>query len=382
MNTRHFVFLPLCFLAAACGPSSEEKIEQEESFYRYDIRLDDPKVDFYDQVESIKLLGLEETDESLLRPFLKYLPTDDEILIVDEGEGTVCRYSKQGEYIDKFNHKGDGPQEYAGMQNTFWDGAALVTFDSRNDELLYFSISGDFLESKKIPTSAMHILKKEGEWYLSKSNVMEEDSLRFNVITLDENMQLKKRLMPVGATDPFPIMGSISDFRVFNDKILYNTMVADSVFMVEADTVKPYMSFSFGEDWFWTDEMKEDAGLAMSSIEQSDKVWVFTWFMTDNRVEIGYNITFEEHRKGFIDRATGRFYHYSGEEEEKIPLQYIDVEEGSNTFLGVTTFEGIEQIVEKVDESQIEVLGSLSLDDMLNMENPTLIWITYKTTVE
>lgn len=382
MNARHFVFLPLCFLAAACGSSSEEKIEQEESFYSYDIRLDDPKVDFYDQVESIKLLGLEETNESLLKPYLVYLPTDDEILIVDEGEGTVFRYSKEGEYIDKFNHKGEGPQEYATMQDTFWNGNALVTLDKGNKELLSFTINGEFISSEKIPTTVMHALKNGDSWYWSKGNVLDVDSLKYNLLVADENLEIQQYLKPLGRTDPFPIMSSVNDLREFKGKILFNMPVSDSVFVVKKDSVAPYIHFNFGEDWFWTDEMKEDAGLAMSSIGQSDKVWVFSWFLTDNRVEIGYNITFEEHKKGFIDRATGRFYHYSGEEEEKIPLQYIDVEEESNTFLGVTTFEGIEQIVEKVDESQIEVLGSLSLDDMLNMENPTLIWITYKTTVE
>ena len=382
MNTRLYLMLPLVLLVAACGSAPKENASTEASFYSYPIDRNAPKVDFYDQIESVRLLGLEETDESLLQPFLVHLPTDNELLIVDEGSGVVYRYSKQGEYIDKFSHKGDGPEEYAGMQNTFWDGTALVTFDNRNSELLSYTATGEFISAEKLPTRVMHVMKRGNTWYWSKGNILNEDSLKYNLLVADEALKIQQYIKPVGEADPFPIMGSINDLRTFNDKILFNTLISDSVFVVETDTIAPFIHFDFGDEWFWTEEMRGDAGMAMGAIEQANKVWVFNWFLTNDRVELSYNLSFNDSRRGFIERKTGKFYHYSGEALEKIPVQYFGVDDTADAFFGTTNFEGLEKIVEGLDESQIEVLGSLSLEDMLNMENPTLIWVTFKPTVE
>ena len=102
-------------IGVACS-SPEEKQEVKlklDDFQTYTIDVDATPVRFSEQVEAVEVTYLEETEASLLDYSYRMSLFEDKLVFPSGRKGDVYVYSRQGEYISHFNHKGDGPGEYS-----------------------------------------------------------------------------------------------------------------------------------------------------------------------------------------------------------------------------------------------------------------------------
>ena len=81
----------------------------------------------------VDFIKLEVTENSMIRNIRDVIIADDYVLVDDYSEG-VFRFSKDGKFLNKIGKKGNGPQEYLYILQTF--------LDEKNNEILLFTGRG------------------------------------------------------------------------------------------------------------------------------------------------------------------------------------------------------------------------------------------------
>ncbi|MFT6871687.1 MAG: hypothetical protein ACJAVN_000689 [Roseivirga sp.] len=380
------VTMPICFLALLClfACQSKQSIENlpDQGPSVYTIDLNAKSVGFLDQIESISIFSFEETSESLLSMNSFFFDYEDGVIVVQEGEGTVFVFDKQGSFVSKFERKGDGPEEYKSMQNTVYRDGFIETYDMQKQRLVRYSLEGDFLSELKLPYRAMHVLHEDDKYLLSMGNKSEGDSANYNLIILDEEAQVLSKGLPIDKPVPFPIATGINEFKRVDDQVVFNALLTDSLMLIDGLEAKPFIKFDFGDDWFWTEEMYADGGKAMSAIsqavEEDGKVWIYTWAIGPNRIEMSYNTSFSNSRNGYVDRATGEFHHYDygGWGDGKPQIRVVRFE--GDELLLMMTSDTLDPLVQKLGEDKYRVLGGVSLERIMESENPVMVWVKFK----
>jgi len=107
-------FLFIFFIGFCCSNKKNDFFNKED----YDIilpinvELDDDLVSFYDIFDSISIIQLETSKESLINSIDKILFNKDTIFVMDKKQGCIFLFNSNGKYINKLSQQGNGPEEY------------------------------------------------------------------------------------------------------------------------------------------------------------------------------------------------------------------------------------------------------------------------------
>ena len=110
----------LC-LVSCSGPKEQPKTSEanSETFQSYQLSINSEKKELASLIESIEVIPLEETDQSLLTSASRVIKYGDEYLVVNKGDEEIVFFDSDGNYLKTFNRLGEGPREYKSI-NTFW----------------------------------------------------------------------------------------------------------------------------------------------------------------------------------------------------------------------------------------------------------------------
>lgn len=306
-NTLALLLLIFVSVFSCQSKSTVESAAVESTVYKIDLKAE--SVDFLSQVESISVFGFEETEYSLLNQSSFFYNYEDGVLVIDEFSGTVYVFDTEGSYLKKFNRIGNGPEEYASMQNTVYRDGLIETYDPTTQKMMQYDLDGNFLDELKLPYRATHAFYENGHYLLSIANEYKVDTTSHKIVFVNLEGKEYAKALPFDTPPPFPLRTTINDFRMAGERLLYTTtFFLDSVLLVDGTDVKPFIRFDFGEDWFWNEEMFANEE-AMSFVNDVQKVWVYTWVLGPGRIEMTYSTGFSEPIRGYIDRSTGQFYH-------------------------------------------------------------------------
>lgn len=378
MKNTYFLLLLILVLVLSCQPKGlEESPPSLESFvYKMDLKA--KSVDFLSQVESISVFGFEETEHSLLNPSSLFFNYEDGVLVVNEGSGTVYVFDVEGSYVKKFNRKGNGPEEYRSMHNTVYRDGLIEIYDVTGQKIMQYSLDGGFLSALRLPYKATHAIFNDGHYLLSIGHVLKGDTTSYKIALMDLEGKEYARALPFDTPPPFPALTDANDFRMAGNKLLFSTaLLTDSIWQVDGTDVKPFIRFDFGEDWFWTEEMYAD-GNAMSAVSGANKVWIYTWVLGPERIEMTYNTDFIEPRRGYVDRSTGQFYHYKFNAWGGKNPDIRNVRFEGNELLMIMTPDLLEVFMTELGGEKCEITVDISLKDLLASENPLMVNVRFK----
>lgn len=379
MKITDSILLPflvlLCLSACQSEQSSESLPDLGPSVYTIDLNAE--SVEFIDQIESISIFGFEETEESLLNSSSLFFKYEDGVVVVDEVSGSVYKFDDSGTYVSKFNRMGGGPEEYQSMQNTGYRDGLLETYDISKQRIVRYDLEGAFLSALTLPYRATHAFFKDGRYLLSIENEYRPDSINHRVSFLDLEGKEYARALPIDTPPPFPMRTNINDFRMAEGQLLYAALLTDSVLVIDDTEVKSFIRFDFGEDWFWTDEMYANEN-AMGALGSTDKVWLFTWMLGPDRVEMTYSISFSEIRRGYIDRATGQFFHYKFNAWEGAAPDIRSIRFEEDELLVIMTPDVLDVFISELGEERYEVDGGISVKRIMESENPMMVRVRFK----
>ncbi|OEK05456.1 6-bladed beta-propeller [Roseivirga misakiensis] len=381
MNRLKLLPVLFLYLALSCQDKKAEVITNDDSFRTYKIEMDAQKTDFLDQVESIEILGLEETSVSLLKPTALYFTHQDGVVVIDEDAGDVTSFNKLGEFVSHFNKKGRGPKEYAYMSSSNFRDGFIETFVYEGEKLMQFDLSGNFIQKIDFPYPMDDALFFDDGYLLGMGFPIGMDSVKHNLIMTDAQLKPTSYALPLNKPGGIPVTPPNNDFQLFNDKALFNPFWTDSIYQIKDGVVKPYVHFDFGDDWLWKEFplTRNLDGKTMDAMNKSGKIWGYTMVYGEDRIEIEYTYSFEQPpRQGYIDKASGTFYHYEHKwiESERIPL--VPIRFKGKKLISLVTPDAIEELVSAVGNDNTNLLGSVSLEQISESENPVLVWVNFK----
>ncbi len=139
MRTLLLTVVVLSFFA--CG-----KIAETSSFIHEVLIPEIPgeAIKLSDLVDSVKLITLETTDQSIIGRIDEVLFFNELIIIRDGITDAILLFDEGGNFLSKINKKGRGPGEYLGLDKIMLDSQSeqIVIFDNLSDKMIYYSLNG------------------------------------------------------------------------------------------------------------------------------------------------------------------------------------------------------------------------------------------------
>lgn len=363
------------FLLVGCsGPKNEEGVQapNPETFQSYQLSIDAERKSFSSLIESIEVVPLEETDNSLLTSASRVLKLKDEYLVINKGDEEVVFFDSEGKYLRTFRQLGQGPGEYRAI-NSFWvQDDKLFIYERWRSTIFSYTLEGEFLESKKLPFQVGHVIGYEDEFLVEFNYTIIEDSLMYKFGVLNGEMELTEKYLrtdeAVGNIDDSPENSVFS----YNNGILLTRMYSDSVYYYKHGQFEPFIHFEFGEDWYW----KNGAAFSEDKISSSYKAWEIDISLSEKYAYVWTVVGFSHYDYFIIDRATGK-------------SARVDLRKGS-AFSSIVTdlgWEGDRWLVSMLPEDLLQLCEELgyeflNIDQISRSENPALVKVKFKDGAE
>ncbi len=178
---------------------AENRIELKNS-----IMADDSPL--YNLVDSVILIQLETSSESVVYTFLKMDIGREYIYIIDNYEGgSVAIFRKDGKFIKRLEH-GNGPGELILPLSLRYDEIRDELLVCQPHALKKYTSNGDFIEEYYHDYTISDIIPfKSGNGYMACQNENHNSSREFSLLWMDSNFNIKKSLILEQQTKPYII---------------------------------------------------------------------------------------------------------------------------------------------------------------------------------
>ncbi|MFY0592877.1 6-bladed beta-propeller [Roseivirga sp.] len=367
------------------GSCSGEKTTQEESslplidgFQSYSLDIKAEDIGLSELIESIEIMRLEETPESLLG-YVRQIEFYQNQMIVPGREGNIYIFSEGGDFIRKINRKGEGPEEYSGWNDVWLQNGQICVF-TYDRHIKRYDVEGNFISAERVPQNATHLHPFNGGYALDMNYSFTNDSLKYMVTILDNEMKVSNTFLPF---EKFPDFGiSMSNKSVFpvGDDVFFLQLGKDSVYRIGADSLMPYIHYDFGEDWYFQPGVEFNS-MMMVEAEKSGQVWFMNNRIGENYIYLTAVSGAPAH-KFFIDRRSKSIVKIddSSYADQRYGISSIGWD--GDDFLFTMQSTQLESLLGKLDESEFQFIGDASLEVIESSENPVLIRMKLKDNLD
>lgn len=374
------VVLLLCW-SCQSNESTETVRDTSDQFTSYNLKIDPPKVKWTDLIDEIKIVGLEETEESLLGKIDNLTITESLIVYGRPGENTMYFFDRNGKFINKFNRKGNGPEEYTNLWGYWLDGDKVRIHDPGHKRVVDYSFTGEFLSETAIPYLANHVAGDDTGLWLDMTTSYAKDSIytrlvRYELPSKQESYYLQKDRM-----SKFILQSTLNSFKPYKQGLVFKEFLSDSVYLIQDGRYQPFVHFNFGEEYFWKGKaLSYGFQEGMAEIQRSGKVWQISPVIGEHFVFLNCNTnsSVRTYKSYLLDRS-------SGNQVELDLTKNQDESYNISTHLwfkdrlvvSISPSE-IGELLEELDTSQYSFEEGSSLTGIEPSENPVLMWIKFK----
>lgn len=379
-----FILLISCVYGCGDGTTeiSSEPDEVSDEFRAYALDVDKSTIPFADVVDEVELMKLEETEESLLSSVFRVSEVGDKFIFPGD-KGDIYAFSNKGEFLSKFNHKGDGPEEYSGIRTIWMEGDSIALYDGQKQIIHWYDHNGKHLKELKMPEHAGHIYPYDGGYALDMTFTAISDSLKYKVLILDKDLETKDLLLPYDQLVPFPMTSTVNSFGRINGKLMFKSVFDDTAYFIGSDSPEPFFQIDFGDKYLWNDKsLYENGQAAMEAIPSGKGVWVFMPSVGPRQIFLRYNTSFQGSGMILIDRKSGNYVSLDNSKntEEKYGLGVVTWM-GDRLLFSVQSSD-VADFLGELDEGQYSFREGTTLESIESSENPLLMWVKFKTSFE
>ena len=380
---RVFSALLIAALFTACGGGKEGATEVAQQtnneFKVIPLSIESDKRKLSEMIESIEIMGLEETDEGLLSGVYGISETNGRIIFPSGSEGNVFVYSNEGKFISTFNRQGDGPEEYGSIQHLWVKNDTLFIHDGQRGNINKYDYEGKYLGQIKPSVKPTHYFPYQNGYVGDMNGRPINDSLKFNVVFYDDQLKMTGMKNPYKNVIPFPIVTTVNSLAAYNDDLLYKEIFSDTIFLIQDKTVKPLLKLDFGTEYLWNDEeMRANGQMAMEGIQKSGLVWIFNPKVGNSKIHMSFNTGFSEAFWLLVDRNSGKYYQIDNKKNAEENYAFAPIRwEGDVLLVSVNSYDLAELIKEIGSENATFKIGS-TLESIESSENPVLLWVKFK----
>ncbi|KYG85028.1 hypothetical protein AWW67_17460 [Roseivirga seohaensis] len=380
---RVFPVLLVAALFTACGGqkenTTEEKNQTNDEFKVIPLSIESEKRKLSEMIESIEIMGLEETDEGLLSGVYNFSQANNRIVFPSGSEGDVFIYSNEGKFISTFNREGDGPEEYGRIQHLWIKKDTLFIHDGQRGNINKYDFDGKYVGQIKPNVKPTHYYPYQNGYVGDMNRRPINDSLKFNVVFYDDQLKMTGMKNPYKNVIPFPIVTTVNSLAAYNDDLIYKEMFSDTVFLIQDTMVKPLLKLDFGSEYLWNDEtMRADGQKAMGSIQESGKVWIFNPKVGNSKIYLNFNTSFSEAIWLLIDRNSGNYYQIDTKKNVEENYAFVPIKWDEDVLLASFNSYDLAELIKEIGTENATFKKGSTLESIESSENPVLLWVKFK----
>ena len=366
-------------LACEGNDAVHESKTDSGTFKTFKVTVEAPEVSLSKLVESIEVMGLEETESSLLAYANNISSYQDRYIFPSGSDGEIFTYSNTGKFISKFSRKGDGPGEYSSLKALWMKEDSLVVFDHNKKRLMYYDLSGEHLKTVSFNEQVTHALTYGNDFLMEVSFRSIKDSLNYRLLVQNQAMEDIAMHIPYEKSLPFPVYSSVSSFKPYDDHILFQPTFHDTIYMIKGGTVEPYYNIDFGDDYFWDDEsLYDNPNDVMGEVGKRNQVWIFNSYATEKHILINFNTSFRDFYQGIINRETGDYQLFDLKNAQEERLLLIMNRPDGDRFLFNMPSTDLANFIKEAGEDKVQFRADWNLEKIESSENPVLLWVKFK----
>jgi hypothetical protein len=345
-------------------------------FKSYKLDLNSTKTKFYDIIESIEIMRLEETTESFLSDIFRVSQYNNQFIFNSIYGTDIFVFDSLGNFSKKFNRKGEGPEEYKMITDLWLEQDTVVVYSRDESRINRYSLEGAFISSSKLPFRVNHIHGLNGGYGLDMGFNTVNDSSKYKYVVLDKLLNPAGFYLPFEMTS-FQVLSSLNSVMPYSEGLLFFRNNSDTVYWLNGDKLSPLIHFDFGDDWYWkgkTEPTQKD----LSEIGLTDHVWDIDQAVGERELFISGSIGFNRRESFLIDRANGQSKRIDIRKtpEEIFHFRNLGWEMGRLMFSSSPS--DLLLLVSQLDEEKIKFRQGTTLKEIESSENPVLMWVKFK----
>ncbi|KYG78785.1 6-bladed beta-propeller [Roseivirga echinicomitans] len=375
-------FVLVGLLAISCSDNKSENTTtvavNDDQFRAYPIDVENKPTAFTDLIENVEILALEETEEAKLSDILSFeRGTDGKLHFSTARKGEVFTYTKDGEFISEFSHKGNDLNEYLFVQN-FWTNSDSVTIYF-NKRLLSYDFEGNGQSKRDLSFRPTHIYPYQDGYVVNMNFYPYQDSLFYNVLFLDKEFNVEAMANPNTGLLRVPLLLSINSFKRYKEDLTYHSILNDTIFYLKDKKSKAIAQIDFGKDWLWggKDVAMQDPSV-MGRIHEEGSVWAMNPFVSNELIYLTYYTAPGKYSQLVLNRRT-RGYEIldlnmeGGKQYSLYPLAWED-----DRMLFSILPQDIPHLLSGLGKKQYKLHEGTRLEEIESSQNPVLLWVKFK----
>ncbi|WP_323757710.1 6-bladed beta-propeller [Roseivirga sp.] len=378
------LFFLLLLVTFSCSKNtSEEEIEAvvvTDDFKSYRLDMDLPVERFSDLIESVELVRMEETDNSLLSYIYAIDHTKGELVFTSGREDDVFVFDSKGNFVRKINRKGEGPEEYLNITDLWLEGDTLAIYSMNKSTVMRYNLEGDFIRSERLPASPGHVLSYNKGYAMDMNYRPINDTSRYRYATLDRNLKPNGMYLPVDNRMAIGISLSTNSVAPYKNGVILHRAMSDTVHYMSDKGFTPLLHLNFGNDWYWK-ESRDVTEQFVSEMGNTEKVWSADAKIGANRIWVLPYTGSVEGRVSpnfFIDRGAGTVHNVDMRKADKSNSVAIALRWDNEQMIFTIQSPDVASFLSELNEDQIKFRPSTTLEEIESSENPVLMWVKFK----
>lgn len=378
-RTSHYILLILLLCSLGCGTQTEvaETENSQDGFQSYKIDLHSNKTPFVELVQSIEITRLEETDASLLRGVDQIEFYEDKMIIpTNSNTGTIYIFSNKGEFISKFNRKGDGPEEYSSWTD-IWMEDSLICIYVYGKSINRYDLDGNFISQDRLEEQAEHIYPYKSGYALDMHLLYTQDTLKYSIVTVNDQMKIDQTLLPFEKVPGIRSGQFKNSFFTAGDDFLYLSTMSNTVYRLKNDSAEPFIHYDFQDDWYFKPSVEIERGFNEKSMRQK-QAWFVLNFVGKNHIYLFTTLGPRMDYSFLIDRVSDQTVNIDARTSsgKSLNLSWLGWQE--DEFLVALTPSQLTDLIDQLDKAQYSFTQGTTLEEIETSENPVLVSVKFK----
>lgn len=271
--------------------------------------FEDYMLTLYDIVDTMKVISLETTSESILA-HISLMKISDDYIIINDGyqNGSIAIFDINGKFIRRIQ-SGNGPEDINVVRNFDVDDHYLYTLQV--EKVNKYTLSGEFVESYPLfekYNKSFRSLKVVDDGFLLCVDPYNSNSGKYEVLYTDKQFE-KKNLFVFNHS--LVGMSGCDDFRTLKGDVIFFPSMHNTVYRFDGNTFKPFYVFNYPK---YENTFETTPDITESGLDFFSKHCIRGKFFAEGRIFQGNGIIFLTFPEGatpplrvYIDSKSGNF---------------------------------------------------------------------------
>lgn len=373
---QFIIFIILLFVGCTTKSGKIESETTDKPIYIDEFTIANHPLEDSTIFKESDIILLETNDDSFIRDIDRIYRTNNNIFILDRGAKKVCIFDDQGNYQNKIQNIGQGPNEYISLMDFCIDTEKeeIVLLCDSPYKIMRFTYGGNFINEKKHHDFFRSIVMDDNYIYCNRSELNKTDLDKYEISTMDRNgEQIGNSLLT--RDNIKSTMFNRGNFLSRSKFIYYTRRFDNTVYQINKDKLVEKYRFDFGQ-FNSPSSLMNESDIKKFSDECDEKQYIYS---ITEFVENEKHIMFNTNQKICVyDKTIETFTGYTS-------ILNINFGIGSNYFF-VNGYDG--SIVMKIEPTIIHMLKdyikdnenySTLLKSVNEDDNPILFFYQFKS---